>query len=364
MSKILILANHYNTLRIFRRELIIRLAQDGHEVLIAIPECEPNYKKVLEEYGATVQFIEMERRGMNPLKDIKLIETYRRLINQFEPDRVIAYTIKCNIYGAHACKKKGIPFYANITGLGSAFQGNGKTRKLVSAMYKRSLNKAEKIFFENEGNRNTLVEDGIVRKEQTVVMPGAGVNLDEFEYYTYPDDKNGITFLFVGRIMQEKGVDELFDAIEYICRKYPDTVFDFIGWYEDDYKDRFEALQKKGYTRFDGWQSDVRPFYKKCHCIIHPSWHEGMSNTLLEGAACGRPLITNRIHGCMEAVDEGVNGFLCEKKSAASIKANLERFILLSNDERKKMGIAGREKMKREFDKFDVVEKTINQIFN
>lgn len=363
MSKILILANHYNTLRIFRRELIIRLAQDGHEVLIAIPECEPEYKKVLEDYGTTVQFIEMERRGMNPLKDIKLIETYKKLIAQFQPDKVIAYTIKCNIYGAYACKKKNLPFYANITGLGSTFQGQGKTRKLVSAMYKHSLDKAKKIFFENVGNRDTLVEDGIIRKEQTVVMPGAGVNLEEFHYYPYPDDKDGVTFLFVGRIMQEKGVDELFEAIEYICQKYPKTVFDFIGWYEDDYKERFEALQNKGYTRFDGWQADVRPFYEKCHCIIHPSWHEGMSNTLLEGAACGRPLITNKIHGCMEAVDEGVNGFLCEKKSAESIKENLERFLQLSNEQRRKMGVAGREKMQREFDKFDVVEKTIGHIF-
>ena len=236
--------------------------------------------------------------------------------------------------------------------------------KLVSdRLAQKHYKDAKKIFFENVGNRDTLVEDGIIRKEQTVVMPGAGVNLEEFHYYPYPDDKDGVTFLFVGRIMQEKGVDELFEAIEYICQKYPKTVFDFIGWYEDDYKERFEALQNKGYTRFDGWQSDVRPFYEKCHCIIHPSWHEGMSNTLLEGAACGRPLITNRIHGCMEAVDEGVNGLLCEKKSAASIKENLERFLQMTNEQRRKMGVAGREKMQREFNKFDVVEKTIGQIF-
>lgn len=364
MSKILILSNHYNTLRIFRRELIIRLAQDGHKILIAIPQCEPEYKKVLEEYGASVCFVEMERRGMNPIKDIKLIETYKGLIAEFKPDKVIAYTIKCNIYGGYACKKQNIPFYANITGLGSAFQGNGKMRRLVSSMYKHSLDKAEVIFFENAGNRDTLLEDGIVRKEQTVVMPGAGVNLDEFCYCPYPDDKDGVTFLFVGRIMQEKGVDELFEAIEYICGKYPKTAFEFIGWYEDDYyKEKIEAMQAKGYVHYDGWQAEVRPFYEKCHCIIHPSWHEGMSNTLLEGAACGRPLITNRIHGCMEAVDEGVNGFLCKKKSTESVKENLERFLNLSNEQRRQMGVAGREKMKRDFDKFDVVEKTLRNIF-
>ena len=362
MSRILVLANHYNTLRIFRRELLIAISEKRHEVLIAIPECDEENKKILESYGCRVQFIKMERRGMNPVKDVGLFMTYMGLLNSFKPDKVIAYTIKCNIYGACACRLKKIPFYANVTGLGSTFQGYGFTRKLVSFMYKVSLRKAKKVFFENSGNRDTLVDDGIVRREQTVVMPGAGVNLEEFSYAPYPDEDNGIRLLNVGRLMQEKGIDELFAAIKVICKKHPEVSFEFIGWYEDDYKQQVEELTKLGYIKFDGWQQDVKPYYAHCHCIIHPSWHEGMSNTLLEGASTGRPLITNAIHGCMEAVDDGINGYLTEKKNTEDLIHKIERFLALTNSEKKEMGRRSREKMEQEFDKKTVVEKTLREI--
>ncbi len=362
MSRILVLANHYNTLRIFRRELLIALCSRGHKVRVVIPPCEDENKKILESYGCEVTILDMERRGKNPLNDLKLFCNYVKIIKKFRPDKVITYTIKCNIYGAFACKIKNIPCYVNVTGLGSTFEGRGKTRMLVSFMYKHSLNKAKKIFFENPGNRNILVEDGIVKKEQTVVLAGAGVNLDEFTYLPYPEVTDGVRFLFVGRIMQEKGVDELFQVIPEICEKYPGTTFDFIGWYEDNYKEVVENLERQGYIRFLGWQAEVRPFYEQSHCIVHPSWHEGMSNTLLEGAASGRPLITNDIHGCKEAVDDTINGFLCQKKSAESLKKSLNTFMQLSHEEKIAMGKAGREKMTREFDKYRVVKKTLGEI--
>lgn len=362
MSRILILGNHFNTLRIFRRELLIYLNKAGHEVLVAIPECDEENKKLLETYGCEVRFVKMERRGMNPVKDIGLFFQYLKLLDQYKPDKVITYTIKCNIYGAYACKMKHVPCYVNVTGLGSAFQGHGTMRKLVSLMYKLSLNKAEKIFFENAGNRDTLVEDGIIRREQAVVLAGAGVNLDEFFYTDYPSEDDGIRFLFVGRIMKEKGVDELFWAIKELRKKYQNMIFEFIGWYEDDYKDIVEELQSQGYIQFYGFQPNVKPYIERAHCIVLPSWHEGMSNTLLEGASMGKALITNAIHGCMEAVDDGVNGFLCEKQNAKDLYDKIERFMLLSESERLQMGQAGRRKMEREFDKKDVVNKTIHEI--
>ena len=170
MAKILILANHYNTLRIFRRELICKLSKNN-EVYIVIPPCNDDNKKKLESYGAVVRFIELDRRGMNPIKDISLLMHYNSVIKKLRPDKVITYTIKCNIYGAMVCKWKKIPYYVNITGLGSAFQNNGITRKFVSILYKISLNKAKCVFFENSGNRDTLVNDGIVKSKQAVVMP-------------------------------------------------------------------------------------------------------------------------------------------------------------------------------------------------
>lgn len=361
--KILVLANHYNTLRIFRRELLIALAHAGHEIVISIPPCDEENRLVLESYGARIIFTAFERRGTNPLDDLRLLAAYKKLIHSEKPDKVITYTIKCNIYGAVACKRDYIPHYANITGLGSAFQRQSKMRKLVSAMYKFSLNRSQRIFFENVGNRDTLVSDGIVRQEQTVVLPGAGVNLTEFAPVPYPSSDEPLRFLFVGRIMQEKGVDEYFRAIRRIRDKYPNTEFDFIGWYEDQYESQVKEMEDEGLIRFHGFQLYVKPFIAAAHCVVLPSWHEGMSNTLLESAAMGRPLITSNIHGCMEAVEDGVSGYLAEVRNEDSLYDAMERFVHLSHDDKAAMGEAGRKRMEAHFDKNMVVQKTLNEIF-
>ena len=362
MTKILILANHYNTLRIFRRELICALSKNN-EVFIVIPPCDDENKKILESYGADVKFLKMERRGMNPIKDLTLLLRYNSIIKKNHPDKVITYTIKCNIYGAMICKWKKIPCYVNVTGLGSTYQKNGLTRKFVSMLYKVSLSKTKYIFFENSGNRDTLVNEGIVKVGQTVVMPGAGVNLSEFSACQYPLPNEPIRFLFVGRIMKEKGVDELFYAIKKIKQKFEMVSFDFIGWYEDNYKTMVEELQNEGYVRFYGFQSDVRPFIRKAHCIVLPSYHEGMSNTLLEGAAMCRPLITSNIHGCMEAVQNGRTGYLVEVGNAEDLYEKMLKFIKLPYEEKIKMGINGRNYMKEMFNKETVVNKTMQVLF-
>ena len=363
MTKILILANHYNTLRIFRRELICALSKNN-EVFIVIPPCDDENKKILESYGADVKFLKMERRGMNPIKDLTLLLHYNSIIKKIHPDKVITYTIKCNIYGAMICKWKKIPCYVNVTGLGSTYQKNGLTRKFVSMLYKVSLSKTKYIFFENSGNRDTLVNEGIVKVGQTVVMPGAGVNLSEFSACQYPLPNAPIRFLFVGRIMKEKGVDELFYAIKKIKQKFKMVSFDFIGWYEDNYKTIVEELQNEGYVRFYGFQSDVRPFIRKAHCIVLPSYHEGMSNTLLEGAAMCRPLITSNIHGCMEAVQNGRTGYLVEVGNAEDLYEKMLKFINLRYEEKIKMGINGRNYMKEMFDKETVVNRTMQILFS
>lgn len=360
--KILVLANHYNTLRIFRRELLQALSAEGHDVVISVPPCDEENQKILESYGTKVLFTVFERRGKNPFADLKLLSDYKTLIKNEKPDKVITYTIKCNIYGATACKKYGIPCYVNVTGLGSAFQGYGVMRRLVSVMYKISLNKAKKIFFENEGNRNTFVKGGIVRSERTVVMPGAGVNLTEFAPVPYPENDDMVRFLFVGRIMREKGMDEYFSTIKRIRKDYPNTEFDFIGWYEDNYEAQVKQLEADGYIHFYGFQADVKPFIEAAHCSVLPSWHEGMSNTLLESAAMCRPLITGNIHGCKEAVEDGVNGYLFEVRNEESLYYAMLKFIKLSHEDKKAMGRAGRLRMEKYFDKNKVVEYTMNEI--
>ncbi len=355
-KRILVLANFDMGLYKFRKALLSGLIARGHEVYIALPRGE--FIPDLEALGCRYIETALERRGMNPLRDISLYRQYRRILKKIQPDLVIGYTIKPNVYGGFACRMAKIPFAANITGLGSAIEGGGMLKRLVLAMYRIGLKKARTVFFENEGNRDVLLEAGTVRSEQTRLLMGAGIDTDEYRPLPYPDTAP-IRFLFVGRIMKEKGVDELFDAMTRLKAEYDSVILDVVGLFEESYQQKIEALQKEGILCFHGYQTDVKPYYEAAHAVVLPSYHEGMSNVLLEGAACARPLITSRIHGCMEAVDDGVNGYLCEPQDPDSLYAAMKRFCTLPQSERAAMGLAGRALMETMFDKKIVVEETM-----
>lgn len=187
------------------------------------------------------------------------------------------------------------------------------------------------------------------------------MNLAEYPFCEYPSE-NETRFLFIGRVMKEKGVDELFEAAERIKKQHSDVFFDVVGPLEDDYKSKLEELVQKSVIVYHGYQKDVKPFIEKCHCFVLPSYHEGMANTLLEAGAMGRPLITSNIHGCLEAVEEGRNGYLAEAKNAESLLEQMEKFLALAYEERKGMGQASREVIQEKFDKKKVVGKTIREI--
>ena len=362
MSKFLILANHYNTLRIFRRELIKEIVAQGHNIVVSIPPADQENILLLESYGCRVVIIQMERRGINPFKDLVLLYRYIKLMIEEEPDKVITYTIKPNIYGSLAAKIRKLPYYCNVTGLGSAFQTEGFIKQMILKLYKLTMKKAEIVFFENSGNRDALTSRKVVDPRQTIVLPGAGVNLEEFIFVDYPPNEYKIELLFVGRIMREKGVDELFWAISKLKRENINLCFEFVGWYEDDYKSTVREMEDKGLIRYHGFQKDVRPYIAKAHCVILPSYHEGMSNTLLEGAAMGRPLITSNIPGCKEAVLDGQSGYLAKARDAKNLYEKIKQFIDLPYEEKKHMGIRGRRLMEDCFDKDRVVQMTIEHI--
>lgn len=357
--KLLILANNDVGLYQFRRELIAELLKT-HEVTIALP-----YGTCVDELQAIgCRFIDtpVDRRGVNPATDLRLFRQYRRLLREQKPDLVITYTIKPNIYGGMACRLAGIPYAANITGLGTAFQKRGMLRTLVTVMYRAALKRAKTVFFENCENQQTLLDKKIVRQEQCCLLNGAGVNLEHYDLREYPADDAEIRFLFIGRVMQEKGVEELFAAMGQLRADGVPCSLDVLGGYEEDYKEQIARYEAEGWLRYHGYQQDVRPFIENCHCFVLPSWHEGMANTNLECAAMGRPVITSRIHGCMEAVEDGVSGFLCEKQNADDLCRVMRKFADLSNQERRAMGIAGRKRMELMFDKKDVVAETIKHL--
>lgn len=357
--RVLILANNDDGLYKFRKELLECLIKDGNEVYISLPDGDKI--KFLENLGCKYIKSELDRRGLNPLMDIKLLCRYMQIIKNIKPDKVITYTIKPNIYGCFASRIKHIKAYANITGLGTAFQNDGLLTKLVTIMYKAAFKRVKKVFFENKENRDVIVSKGIIEEERTHCLNGAGVNLEEYPFADYPEDGT-IRFLFIGRVMKEKGIDELFEAAERLKSEGADVAVDVIGPFEEHYESKVNELDKAGIINYHGYQSEVKPFIRQAHCFVLPSYHEGMANTLLESGAMGRPLITSNIHGCLEAVKDGETGYLCNVKDAEDLYIKMKQFIDLSYEDKKKMGKLSHEYVAGVFDKKKVVEETIKII--
>ncbi len=356
--RILILANNDGGLFQFRGMLINTLIGNGHDVFISLP----NGEMVQPMIDMGCKFIDtpIDRRGVNPVTDFKLLRNYFNIVKKIHPDLVIAYTIKPNIYGGIACRIKKIPFAANITGLGTAFQNEGLLKNIVTALYKIALKRAKVIFFENIGNLESFKKLGINRDQNTYrLLNGAGVDLEQFKYLDYPENSSTVHFLFIGRVMKEKGIEELFSAMKQLRSEQKSCVLDILGYYEEDFSSVIEQYKSAGWLNYYGYQKDVRPFIEASHCFVLPSWHEGMANTNLECAASGRPLITSNIPGCREAVIEGESGFLCEAKNADSLYDAMSRFLSLTQEERAAMGRAGRQHMEQVFDKRMVVAETI-----
>jgi len=356
--KILILANFDVGLYQFRRELIEKLLEE-HQVLLSLPD--GDLVRPLEAMGCRFFDTPMDRRGINPVTDLKLFACYWKLLRREKPDLVITYTIKPNIYGGLACRLLGIPYAVNITGLGTAFQSQGVLRKLVTFLYRTALKKAKVVFFENSGNRQVFLDEHIVAEDKTCLLSGAGVNLDRYADTPYPEA--GTTrFLFVGRVMKEKGIEELFAAMERLRGEGTDCTLDVLGGYEENYAQIIRGFEEQGWLRYHGYVTDVRPYIEKAHCFVLPSYHEGMANTNLECAAMGRPIITSNIRGCKEAVREGVSGLLCEPKNADSLYEAMKCFLNLPHETRAQMGHAGRAHMEAVFDKKKVVMETMKAL--
>lgn len=357
--RVLILANYDAGLYKFRRELLETLVK-RYEVFFCVPDGE--YVERIKAIGCRyVPCDLLDRHGTNPLAELKLLMLYKTYIKDLAPDVVLTYTVKPNIYGGMACAAMGVPNIANVTGLGTAVENPGAIQKVVISLYRYGLRKARKVFFQNAENRDFMLKRHLVRGA-TSLLPGSGVNLTQFQLVEYPAEDNKIVFLTIGRIMRDKGTDELLAAASQIKEKYANVTFRLLGFYDGDYKEKVDAAVKEGIVEYLGQKDDVHDYIKNSHATIHPSYHEGMSNVLLESAATGRPVLASNIPGCREAFDEGVSGIGFEPKNVADLVRAIERFIKLPYEQKAAMGRAGRTKMEREFDRNIVVDAYMKEI--
>ena len=342
----------------FRKELIEMLCSEN-EVYIILPR--GDYIDDLKRIGCKYIPFEFNRRGMNPLADLKQLIEYTKLLKVLKPDLVLTYTIKPNVYGGLACQRLHIPYISNITGLGTSIENGGLLGAVATSLYRIGLRKSSCVFFQNRNNEKLFRDKSIV-KGITRVIPGSGVNIEAHKYEGYPPDDEGIRFLFVGRIMNDKGIEELLSAIKKIQSERSDVSLDIVGWSDEDYDKQLKEAEKDGAVVFHGLQKDVHPFYTACHCAVLPSYHEGTANVMLEASSTGRPVITTRVPGCKETFDEGLTGFGCEAKSVDSLVNAMRKFLSLPQNDRESMGKAARIKMEREYDRNIVLAAYMEEI--
>ena len=358
--KVLIIANSSSGLYQFRKDLIKELVKKGNKVQIITPN--DGFISELESLGGNLNIFNINRRGKNIISELKLMIRYNKFIAKYKPKKVITYTIKPNVYCGLITRFLGTDFYPNITGLGTAFQEDNLFKKFIIFIYRISFKKADKVFFENKSNRELFIKEGISDDKNSICLNGAGVNLDEFKFSALPPFET-VNFIFIGRIMKEKGINELFEAIKIIKAKYKKTRFIILGGLEENYEEYIDNMKNEDLLEYYGEVKDVRTYIKCSHCILLPSYHEGMSNALLEGAAMGRPLITSNIPGCKEAVRNNKSGFLHRVKDSKDLANKIEKFILLSNEEKIAFGKESRKIVEEKFDKKKVIDKTIENIF-
>jgi len=304
---------------------------------------------------------EMDRRGTNLIADLSLLYSYYKIVREICPDVVMTYNIKPTVYGGLICRIMKKAYLPTITGLGTAVRGKELLRKIIVGLYRIGLKNAQCVFFQNKSDRQFFIDCRIPHSRSRVI-PGSGVNLEEYCVEEYPDAKDVVRLLFIGRIMKAKGIDELILAAKRIKNSYANIEFHLVGFCEEDYHEQLGKLHDAGIVFYHGYQNNMRQFIKNAHAVLLPSHHEGISNVLLEAASTGRPVLASDVPGCRETFDEGISGLGFEAKNVEALVSVIKKFCELSYDEKKAMGLAGRKKMEREYDRQIVINAYMDQL--
>lgn len=287
----------------------------------------------LEARGVTVHEIPLRRTGTNPLADLQLVLNLVRLMARIRPDRVLGYTIKPVIYGTLAATFARVPKrFALITGLGYAFQGDGKRgllRSLVQRLYSLALRSTHKTFFQNPDDESLFRTLKLLPASvPSCVVNGSGVDVVAFKVAPLPA---GTRFLLIARLLGDKGVREYVEAARKVRDRYPETVFTLVGWIDENPdaigKNELDAWIKEGVIEYLGRLRDVRPAIADCSVYVLPSYREGTPRTVLEAMAMGRAIITTDAPGCRETVVDGDNGVLVPVKAVDDLADAMLRFI-------------------------------------
>ncbi len=342
--------------------LIKELLKLGHEVIVATPKGDA-YQSIID-MGCKYLALDIDGHGMNPVSDYLVYRQYKKILKSKRPDIALLYTTKPNIYCGMACRRKKIPVIMNITGMGMALGGRGIVQSMAIMLYKAACNgeNMKKIFFQNDESKEFFKENGIGDPKLYERIPGSGVDLEKYPVQEFPASET-VDFLFIGRVMKQKGIDQYIEAAKKVRKAHPETVFHVVGGCDESYKSIMDEETKKGSIVYHGRVNNIPDYQKMSQCTIQPSYYpEGVSNVILEAAASGRPVITTDHPGCKEGVNNDETGYIVPIKDSDALSEAIEKFLLLTRDQRIKMGLQGRRKMEQEFDQHLVTDAYLKTI--
>ncbi len=363
--KIMIIGNDTTYIYNLRDQVIQRLIEDGHTIIV-VSEMKA-FQEELIQMGCGLIHINIGRHGKNPLNDVKLYSDLKKTIYREEPDLVLTFNIKPNIYGGIACRKLHKKVVSNITGLGTAVEYPGVLQYLSIFLYRQGLKNASLVLFQNEDNKFFFLSRKVIKPNQrNYVLPGSGVNLQRHQPMDYPNETDCVSFLFIARIMKEKGIDLYIHAAKRVKEKYPHCCFHICGGCDDPQYHKIIEDEDGKAIIYHGEQKDMVPYYQSAHCVVHPSYYpEGMSNVLLEAAAHCRPIITTDRAGCKEIVEDKVNGYVIPVRDEEALVEAIEAFLKLDWEDKKQMGVNGRKIIETKFDReivADIYSKEVKRL--
>lgn len=389
--KLFIVVNTAWNLYNFRSGLIRALVEAGYEVVAVAPY--DDYAPRLEALGCRHVSLPMDNKGTSPLRDLMLLWRFQRLLRRERPDVFLGYTVKPNVYGSIVAHGLGIPVINNIAGLGVVFIRGGWLAWVVKALYRQAIKHSQRVFFQNEDDKSLFLREGLVRPDQTGLLPGSGVDLQHYVpvplgagdivgrqegggggllsegYLADAEPAQGtFTFLLVARLLWDKGVGEFIEAARFVRQQVPNVHFKLLGFLDVQNpaaiaRATVNTWVSEGIVEYLGATDDVRPFLAAADCTVLPSYYmEGTPRSLLEAAAMACPIITTDWVGCRNVVDDGINGFLCRVRDAEDLADKMMAMIRLTPAQRAAMGAAGRAKVEREFDERFVIEKYLHEL--
>lgn len=354
--------NIYN----FRLGLVKAFLAVGHEVYAIAPV--DDFVSEIEATGCTFIPVEhLSRKGVNPIQDLKFGYELYKIYTSNELDVVLHYTIKPNIYGCLAAGRAKVKSISTVTGLGYSFMKEGMVNKIVKKLYKTAFKSGTRIAFQNRDDKKLFEDLSLCPKRKTTLIKGSGINTTHFKPMPKKQTYEKLIYLFVGRLLYDKGVTELFEAAQQFKEKCPETEIWVVGAIDDGNpsavaKAEVEAQEVKGTIRYWGVSKDVRSIMQEADVVVLPSYREGLPRVMLESLAMGKPIITTDTAGCRETIQDTKNGFLIPTKNAQALADAMVRMYELTDEARQEMGKVGRAMALQEFDEQAIIKRYFDEI--